>query len=157
MSNAGSGPHPSGSGPECQLRPCLYPPPSISRHSRSPNVPSLNLAEPLCGTSDRVYPPGVPRPRRGARGAAPASCAHLLHGVLQRYPYPSILGKGPTDHTRHSVRWTHPMQSCARRPASPICSNLIYERDRAPPPRDSGANRKLVVAIIRRDGSVQML
>ena len=46
--------------PGCLLRPCVHPPPSISRHSRSPDIPAITLAEWLCGASDRLDPPGVP-------------------------------------------------------------------------------------------------
>jgi hypothetical protein len=90
---------------------------------RNDQLPAL--AEWLCGASDRVYPTGVPRPRRGARRAAPASCAVLLHGILQRYPHPSFPGKGRPDHTRHSEHRPPPMSSCARRSASPVCASLI--------------------------------
>src|SRR5215211_199616 len=46
--------------PGCLLRQRVHPPPPLSRHSRSPDIAALTLAEWLCGAFDRLDAPGVP-------------------------------------------------------------------------------------------------
>src|SRR5215203_3231581 len=45
-------------GPGCLLRRRAHPPPPLSRHSRSPDITTLTLAEWLCGAFDQLDPPG---------------------------------------------------------------------------------------------------
>src|SRR5215216_207618 len=47
-------------GPGCLLWQRVHPPPSLSRHSRSPDFAALTLAEWLCRAFDRLDPAGVP-------------------------------------------------------------------------------------------------
>src|SRR6476659_1179025 len=56
------------------------------------------LAERLCGAPDRLHPPGMSRPCRCVRRAAPATFTAVLHGLLQHcsniYPLRKTLQLG---------------------------------------------------------------
>src|SRR5882757_10328843 len=54
----------------------LYPPRSIDRHSRPPNVSAFALAKPVRRTVDRLEPQGMPRSRHAVLPSN-GSCTHL--------------------------------------------------------------------------------
>src|SRR6185312_13282432 len=60
-----------------------YPPRSIGRHSRPPDVSAFTLAKRIRRTVDRLDPQGMPRSYRGVRRTPSAPCADVLHGLLQ--------------------------------------------------------------------------
>src|SRR5215211_3214689 len=64
--------------------------------------------------------------------AAPTSCAVVLHRLLQCGSHASVPGQGHTGPTCRSINRTHPSATCSRRLASPIRSDLIYDRDTRP-------------------------
>src|SRR5262249_54593649 len=82
---------PSLSNPGCLLRRHIRPTHSLAWHSRSSDLCTFTLAERICGTFDRLDPPGMPRPYCCYERATPASHPHVLHGVLQRRPNASLI------------------------------------------------------------------
>ena len=54
----------------------------------------------------------------------------MLHGILQCGAHTSVPSQGRTDRTRRSIGRVHQMPTCSRRLASPIRTDLIYDRDR---------------------------
>src|SRR6202022_1758909 len=65
------------------IRRDIYPPRSIDRHSRPPDVSAFTLAKRIRRTVDRLGPQGMPRSYRGVRRTPSAPCAAVLHGLLQ--------------------------------------------------------------------------
>src|ERR1700688_4623901 len=65
------------------IRRDIYPPRSIDRHSRPPDVSAFTLAKRIRRTVDRLDPQGMPRSYRGVRRTPSAPCAAVLHGLLQ--------------------------------------------------------------------------
>ena len=98
----------------------------IRDHPTSPRSPWQNgYAERLIGSD----PPGMPRPRHRVRGAASASCAVMLHGILQYGAHTSILEQGHSDPPRPASSGTRPSTIRSRRSAPPVRADLIYDRD----------------------------
>src|SRR5260370_1151910 len=64
------------------IRRDIYPPRSIDRHSRPPDVSAFTLAKRIRRTVDRLDPQGMPRSYRGVRRTPSAPCAAVLHGLL---------------------------------------------------------------------------
>src|ERR1700730_11463604 len=64
------------------IRSDIYPPRSIDRHSRPPDVATFTLAKRIRRTVDRLDPQGMPRSYRGVRRTPSAPCAAVLHGLL---------------------------------------------------------------------------
>ena len=88
------------------------------------------MAERACGATDRLDPQRMPRPHRGGRGATPAACSPILHGILQRSAHTSVLKQGRADGTCRPTSRTHPGTANPGRSPSSICSDLICDRDR---------------------------
>ena len=126
------GANPSRSDPRsgCLLRQLIRSSRSLARHSRSSDVCTPALAERVCGTPDRLDPPGMPGPHRGDRRAASAPYPQMLHGVLQRGAHASIVKQGCAHLEGHPVRRAHRNAACAWWTAPSVHADLICGRDR---------------------------
>ena len=102
---------------------------SFPRHSRSSDITAFALAERLCGAPDRLDPPGMSRPCRCVRRAAPAAFAAVLHGLLQHCSNAPFTGEGRACPAPCARSRTHPITARPRWIASSIYPDLIYGRD----------------------------
>src|SRR5258708_6026028 len=112
------------------IRRDIYPPRSIDRHSRPPDVSAFTLAKRIRRTVDRLDPHGMPRSYRGVRRTPSAPCAAILHGLLQWHAHSLIVEQGRADITCRRGRGAHSVPSDPGWTASPICSGLICGRHR---------------------------
>src|ERR1700674_2911901 len=115
-------------GPRRCIRRDIYPPRSIDRHSRPPDVSAFTLAKRIRRTVDRLDPQGMPRSYRGVRRTPSAPCAAFLHGLLQWHAHSLIVEQGRADITCRRGSGAHSVPSDPGWSASPICSGLICGR-----------------------------
>src|ERR1700681_2229579 len=113
------------------IRRDIYPPPSIDRHSRPPDVSALTLAKRIRRTVDRLDPQGMPRSYRGVRRTPSAPCAAVLHGLPLWHAHSLIVEQGRADIACRRGSGTHSVPSDPGWTASPICSGLIYSRHKS--------------------------
>ena len=104
---------------------------SFPRYSRSSDITAFALAERLFGAPDRFDSPGMSRPCRCVRRAAPAAFAAVLHGLLQHRSNAPIAGERRACPAPCARSRTHPITARPRWIASSIYPDLIYGRDRA--------------------------
>src|SRR6202166_2967467 len=93
------------------IRRDIYPPRSIDRHSRPPDVSAFILAKRIRRTVDRLDPQGMPRSYRGVRRTPSAPCAAVLHGLLQWHAYSLIIEQGRADITCRRGSGAHSVPS----------------------------------------------
>jgi hypothetical protein len=113
----------------CLLRRHIRPTRSLAWHSRSSDLCTFTLAERICGTFDRLGPPGMPRPHPRGWRATPAPHPYVLRGVLQLRPNASLIRQGCAGSKGHSARRLY---TNAPRPwwtAPSLRADLIYGRD----------------------------
>src|SRR6266404_4399623 len=106
----------------------LRPKTSINGHSRSTDVATFPMAKRICRATHRFDPTGVPRPCCCVRRAASPSHTAVVHEILQRGPYASILGEGYAGLARRRADRAHSLPPSSRRAAPPIYPDLIYDR-----------------------------
>src|ERR1700746_1331401 len=105
--------------------------PAASRdgHSRPTNCAAIALAERLCRTPDWLDQAGGTRSRRRAWRASPSARTAILHGISQRGPHASVAVQRRANSTRSSRRRSDLRKASSWWSASPIRSDLIYDRD----------------------------
>src|ERR1700686_69168 len=114
--------------------------PAASRdgHSRPTNCAAIALAERLCRTPDWLDQAGGTRSRRSAWRASPSARSAILHGISQRGPHAFVAEQRRADSTRSSRRRSDLRKASSWWAASPIRSDLIYDRDSRRCARDCG-------------------
>jgi hypothetical protein len=95
-----------------------------------PTAPRIALAERLCRTPDWLDPAGGTRSRRRVWRASPSARTAILHGISQPGPHASVAEQRRADSTRSSRRRSDLRKASSWWSASPIRSDLIYDRDR---------------------------
>ena len=114
-------------------RPCLwrgiYAARSRDGHSRQTDSAAIALAERVCRTTDWLDPTRLPGSRDRVRRAASASCAELIHAVLQWRPNASVAGQGLTANKIRPDRREDFPAADPGRIAPPLCPDLISDMD----------------------------
>src|ERR1700694_3896234 len=125
---AGTNPSLPDPGSRWCIRRDIYPPRSIDRRSRPPDVSAFTLAKRIRRTVDRLGPQGMPRSYRGVRRTPSAPCAAVLHGLLQWHAHSLVVEQGRADIACRRGSGKHSVPSDPGWTASPICSGLICGR-----------------------------
>jgi hypothetical protein len=124
----GANPSISNPGSGWCIRRDIYPPRSIDRHSRPPDVSAFTLAKRIRRAVDRLDPQGMPRSYRGVRRTPSAPCAAVQHGLLYWHAHSLIVEQGRADITCRRGSGMHSVPPDPGRTASPIYSGLICAR-----------------------------
>src|SRR5258708_12452557 len=106
----------------------IHPTASRDGHSRPTNCTAIALAERLCRRPDWLDQAGGTRSRRRAWRASPSARTASLHGISQRGPHASVAEQRRADSTRSSRRRSDLRKASSWWSASPIRSDLIYDR-----------------------------
>ena len=88
------------------------------------------MVEWIFRTADRFDPAGLPRPCCRVRRATPSSRASLIRELLQSGSNPSVAEQGCTGITRRPDPRVHSIEAISWRASSPICPDLIFDRDK---------------------------
>jgi hypothetical protein len=107
----------------------IHPAASRDGHSRPTNCTAIALAERLCRTPDWLDQAGGTRSRRRAWRASPSARTAILHGISQPGPHAFVAEQRRADSTRSSRRRSDLRKASSWWSASPIRSDLIYDRD----------------------------
>src|SRR5260221_953710 len=108
----------------------IHPAASRDGQSRPTNCTAIALAERLGRTPDWLDQAGGTRSRRRAWRASPSARTAILHGISQPGPHAFVAEQRRADSTRSSRRRSDLRKASSWWSASPIRSDLIYDRDR---------------------------